>query len=326
MRALVSLVVAVIGSIAGHLLLWGGGTTLYQNLLTFRTDPVRQALPSVFVVLGLLFLAAAMLSAAWSSLGVIIVGLFHVVAGLAVVVLPVAMWARALTSVESISRPVGQGLENSWSSGVGLLTGVVFLVGGIALAGRRARPGAAGRAVTTVLALLLGVGVVLLLAYGGERLLVAIQQLRGVEVLGVGFVILAALALAVVVAGVRWSSLGVILFGGLLLALGTVALWSTVLVRLTVADRHLASGVTFIGGTGGYLALGVLVLVTGIAGVIRGRRRRAVDEQDEVDERIGYQQEQSSDPAPSWPPFPTESGPRPTAAGRPPEAPPADRV
>jgi hypothetical protein len=321
MRAVVSLIVAVVGAVVGDILVWGGGTALSRSLASLRPDPAQQILPSVFTVLGLLFLAAAMLSAAWSSLGVVVVGIFQIVVGLAIVVLPVAIWVRPLTSVESISRPVGEGLESSWASGVGLLTGVVFFVGGIALATRRARPGAAGRAVTTIIAVLLGAGIVLLLAYGGGRLLFAIQQFRGgIEVLGVVFVLLAAVAMAVVIAGVRWSSLGPIVLGVLLVALGAASLWSTAVQRLVIADRALVSGIGYVGGTGGYLVLGVLVLVAGIAGLIRGARRRAAESAIEPDERIGYRQEQPGDDGPAWPPFPAER------TNPPPDAPPAERV
>jgi hypothetical protein len=293
MRAFLSLVLAVVLSIAGHLLVWGGGWTLHRLQEQVREQTPAAVLPSVLLGLGVLCLAGAMLTAAWSSVGVVIVGLVQALTGLGIVVLPAAIWAGTLTSAERVYRPVGDGLFAWWASGLGLLVGLVLLIAGMATAGRRPRSTATGRVVTTVLSLVLGAGVVLLIALGAARLIQSVQQRSGgIELLGVLLVLGAAVLVVIVVAGVRFSSLGAIVLGILLGGLGGLLVWAPLLVlRPLEGNRALTDGLRYAGDAGGCLVLGVLVLVAGIAGIVRARRKRVAEPADEVEEHIGYQRE-----------------------------------
>lgn len=322
MRAFLSLVIAIVLSTTGHLLVWGGGSTLARLQQQGALHEGQALVPSILVALGVVCLAGAMLTAAWSSVGVILVGLVQALIGIGIVVLPVAIYAGAVTSVERVSRPVGDGLLSWWASGLGLVTGLVFFVGGIAAAARRPRATAAGRVTTTILSIALGVGVLLLLAYGGASLIRSIVQSRGaVEVLGVLLVLAAAVLIVIVVAGVRFSSLGAIVAGVLIAGLGGLLLWAPDLVlRPILATGRFAVGLGFLGDAGGLLVLGVLLFAAGIAGLIRARRTRAATAAElEIEEHIGYQVEE---PAEHFPLFPatTDAAPERTAE------PPADRV
>ncbi|GAA2089577.1 hypothetical protein GCM10009840_30290 [Pseudolysinimonas kribbensis] len=335
MRAFVSLVIAVVLSVAGHLLVWGGGWTLHRLSAQLREQTADALLPSVVLGLGVLCLAGAMLTVAWSSVGVVIIGLVQTLTGLGIIILPAAIWAGTLISAERIYRPVGDGLFAWWASGLGLLVGLLFLVAGMATAARRPRSTAAGRVVTTVLSLVLGAGAVLLVALGGARLIQSIQQRSGgIELLGVLLVLAAAVLVVIVIAGVRFSSLGAIVLGVLLGALGGLLIWSPQLVLRPIAsNRALTDGLRYAGDGGGYLVLGVLVLVAGIAGVVRARRRRAMEPVEDVDERIGYQPEDgvgslfpfgaAGDDTPTGP---IRTGPASTGRATPPGERPPDRV
>jgi hypothetical protein len=293
MRALVSLVIAVVLSIAGQLLVGGGGWTMHRLAGQAREQTSAAVLPGVLLGLGVLCLAGAMLTIVWSSVGVVIIGLVQTLTGIGIIVLPAAIWAGTLTSAERLSRPVGDGLFAWWVGGLGLVVGLVFLVGGMAAAGRRARSTATGRVVTVVLSLVLGAAVVLLVGLGAARLIESAQQRSGgIELIGVLFVLGAAVLIVIVVAGVRFSSLGAIVLGILLAGLGGALVWAPLLVlRPLSANRGLTDGLRHAGDGGGYLVLGVLVLVAGIAGIVRARRKRAAEPVDEVEEHIGYQRE-----------------------------------
>jgi hypothetical protein len=293
MRAFLSLVVAVVLSIAGHLLAWGAGWALHRLAAEAREQTAAAVLPSVLLGLGVLCLAGAMLTVAWSSVGVVLIGLVQTLTGLGIVVLPAAIWAGTLTSAERFSRPVGDGLLAWWASGLGLLVGLAFLVAGMAVAARRSRSTATGRVVTTVLSLVLGAGVVLLVALGAARLVRSIDQRSvGVELLGVLLVLGAAVLVVIVVACVRFSSLGAVVLGILIGGFGGLLVWAPLLVlRPLDGNRALTDGLRYAGDGGGYLVLGVLVLVAGIAGVVRARRTRVAQPADEVEEHIGYQRE-----------------------------------
>jgi hypothetical protein len=181
----------------------------------------------------------------------------------------------------------------------------------------------------------LGAGAVLLVALGAARLIRSVQQRSGGgELLGVLLVLGAAVLVVIVVAGVRFSSLGAIVVGILLGGLGVLLVWTPPLVLEPIApNRALADGLRAVGDAGGCLVLGVLLLVAGIAGVARARRRRAAEPVEEVEERIGYQPE---DPAAALFPFgadrdETPTGPIPTGSSTdgpsaPPQNPPPDRV
>lgn len=116
-----------------------------------------------------LVIAVAMLTAAWSSLGVIVLGLVHLVGGIGMLILPPATVVGLLRPLRDADHDLGYGAAFSWTTGVFLLTGVAFLVAAVAVAARRARASGSSRAVSAVLAIVLGLGAMPLVMLGADR-------------------------------------------------------------------------------------------------------------------------------------------------------------
>ena len=299
MRAVVSLIVAVVASVVGEALLWGGGAGAMRIMRESAGLDAAAVVPVVLAVVGILFVAVAMLTAAWSSLGVVVVGAIHLVVGGAALVLSPAVYIAVLRPLHAASPDVAGGVDVAAATGMLLLTGVVMFVGGIAVAARKARSSAAGRVTSLVLALVLGIGLLPLLAIGGFRIVeaVLVRLSAVVEFVGAGLVLGAAVLLVIVVATVRWSSLGAFVIGVAVAAAGVLALVAPgAALRPLAFDPEIAGGATYVALTGQLALLGMLLLTTAIAGLIRAGRRRA-DEQgtgpgSDVEESIGYQREQ----------------------------------
>jgi hypothetical protein len=343
MRAILSLIVAIVTTIVGEALLWGGGAATLRVVQESSAVDARTLVPAILAVVGIVLVAIAMLTAAWSSLGVIVVGAIHLVVGAAAILVSPAIYLAVLRPLHSTNADVAGGIDYAAATGMLLLTGVVMFVGGIALAARKARSGVAGRVTSLILALVLGIGLLPLVAIGGFRIVqsVLLRLSPVVELLGAVMVLGAAVLLVIVVATVRWSSLGALVIGVIVAAGGFTALFAPALVLRSVAvDPQLDGGAVYVAGTGQLALLGMLLLVTAIAGLVRAAGRRALEPAPDDDERIGYQQEQPGrlpwDPQPSTQPVsaldevfpPTTSVYDPPAApgARPPAAPPTDRV
>ena len=349
MRAILSLIVAIVTTVVGEALLWGGGSATLRIVRQSGAVDAPTLIPAVLAVVGIVLVAIAMLTAAWSSLGVIVVGAIHLIVGGAAVVVSPAIYYAVLRPLHQTNADVAGGVDYAAATGALLLTGVVMFVGGIALAARKTRSGAAGRITSLLLALVLGVGMLPVLAIGGFRVVqsVLLRLSAVVELVGALMLMGAAVLLVVVVITVRWSSLGAFVIGVLIAAAGFTGLFAPMLVLRGLAfDPQLRGGAIYVAGTGQLALLGTLLVVAAIAGLVRAAQRRALEPAPEVDERIGYQQEANapwgqpqSQPAPATQPAPRTSAldeifppsgsvydpPAAPGAGAP-GAPPADRV
>jgi hypothetical protein len=301
MRALLSLIIAVVASALGHGLLWAGGTGVVQSIQQYDGPPGAVApLAPILAVLGALVIGAAMLTAAWSSLGVIVLGLVHIVAGTGMLLLPPTAVLAALHPVEDVNRDIAFGAEYAWATGMFVLTGVVYFVAGVAVAARRGRTSGGARAVSAVLAIVLGLGAVPVVALAADRLVqaVLVRFSAALDLLGLGLLLGAAIVLVIVTATARWSSLGVIVLGVLLAAGGAAAVVAseqTDRVLFATGGAPLANGGSYVGSSGGILMLGMLLIAAGIAGAVRAARRRRLEAVPEDEERIGYQAEEPTD-------------------------------
>ncbi|MGN6325024.1 hypothetical protein [Pseudolysinimonas sp.] len=322
MRAVLSLIVAIVTTVVGESLLWGAGTALTRGALEAGGLDQRAALSASIAVVGIVLVALAMLTAGWSSLGVIVVGAIHLVAGAAALLVSPAIYYAVLRPLHQANQSVATGVDYAAATGMLLLTGVVMFVGGIALAARKARSGVAGRVVSVILAFVLGVGLLPVLAIGGSRVVQAVllRLSAVVELFGALLVLAAAVLLVIVVATVRWSSLGALVLGIVLAAAGFGALFvPPALAPVSALDAQVGRGAGYLVGTGQLALLGMLLLATAIAGLVRGAQRRRLEPEPEVEESIGYQRET---------PLRTmdEIFPRTTSVYDPPAPPPSDRV
>src|SRR5689334_12986865 len=253
MRAVLSLIVAIVTTVVGEALLWGGGTALTRGALEAARFDGRTALPAVIALVGILLVAVAMLTAGWSSLGVIVVGAIHLIAGAAALLVSPAIYYAVLRPLHQADQGVATGVDYAAATGMLLMTGVVLFVGGIAVAARRARSGAAGRVVSLILAFVLGVGLLPVLAIGGSRVVQAVllRLSAVVELFGALLVLAAAVLLVVVVATVRWSSLGALVLGALLALAGFAALFvPRAVAPVSALDPQLGRGAGYLVGTG----------------------------------------------------------------------------
>jgi hypothetical protein len=346
MRAVLSLIVAIVTTVAGEALLWGGGSATMRIVQESAVLDARSLVPAIIAVVGIVLVAIAMLTAAWSSLGVIVVGAIHLIVGTAAVLVSPAIYYAVLRPLHQTNADVAGGIDYAAATGMLLLTGVVMFVGGIALAARKPRSSAAGRITSLILGLVLGVGMLPVLAIGGFRVVqsVLIRLSAVVELFGALMVIGAAVLLLIVVITVRWSSLGAFVIGVLIAAAGFVAIFAPTLVFRGLAfDPQIRGGAVYVAGTGQLALLGMLLLATAIAGLVRAAQRRSLEPAPDVDEQIGYQQEQPAMWAPPPPATPPITQPvsaldevfpparpaydPPAAPGGPmPDPPPSDRV
>lgn len=299
MARLLSLITAIVTSLAGHALLFFAASYLQRALGSFAGAAVP-VFVAPFAVVGVLLIGVAALTAAWSSVGVLVIGAVQAVVGLLGAVVPVG-FGSGTTPRSVVDRaliglgPLGQTADVWISVGGSLIEGALLLALGWAAARRRrgvvARPGIAR--VVSVLVTLIALGPATLLAqHGGyrneQRLLAALAgpDPTGLLLLGIGVILLVAL-----MAATRWSGLGAILWGGLLLVGGlTASILPVVLPRTTtlrggdplvVVARglppDLASSVLTNIALGGLAVIAVTFLFGGIASALAGRsgRRRA---------------------------------------------------
>jgi hypothetical protein len=276
-RIVISLLVAPIASVLGYLALWSGGTVFSRALLD-RTSSGLDPLAVLFVVLGVLLLVVAMATIAFSSVGVIVVGVIHLLVSLLAVLGPAKPFLVLLGPLYDTIPAVADGLLYSIPTGVGMLAGVIFLVAGLAALSRRpARPGVLARIASVVIGLAGGL-IGLVLAVSGGGLIYTSQMLefreladqRGALLLLVGVALL-----AVAVATLRWSSLGVATLGLVVVVIGALGITQpgdAVAVTRDVSVE-LSRALQFVSANGNLAMLGMLLLAAALGTLLRSRRR-----------------------------------------------------
>ncbi|MGL5908928.1 MAG: hypothetical protein ACRCZP_02935, partial [Phycicoccus sp.] len=196
-----SVLVAVPACAVGYLLvLWAAGRVVTGDTGFGGSDAATLAFVAA---VGALFLGTAMLTAAWSSGGVLVLAAGHLVVGTVAVVAPQGDPGTSPTS------DLGRGAEVALVGGLVLTVGVVLLVGGLTtracrLPGRdRDRSGrlvSVGVAVVGVLP-----GLMLVLAGGLENYGEQVLNRRGPQLLPIALLAVGLAALAVTMAYARWS-------------------------------------------------------------------------------------------------------------------------
>ncbi len=287
---IVSLVVALPAFVVGHLLLfWGGGQVLESRSLG-GTLEIGEVVSISVLLGGAVLIGGALITAAWSSLGAILLGVLQTIVGLASVFAvfdyrsddPNPL-ADALTAVSRVERSSGTGALIGLVSGIVLLTGILFLVVGLVARSRRrseALLGPAPARVVSVVVALLGLvpGVLLVLVGGYGNYRTQLQELRGeLDPMSLGLLGAGILVIALVVLGIRWSSLGVGLVGLLITGAGVLLLVAPFLVARGLADvdepmlRAIVVAVTYFGSTGYVALIGLLLFFGAVAARIAGR-------------------------------------------------------
>lgn len=281
MRPILALVIALVASVVGHLVFWFAGASFLREMqVGFAVNPGWIAL----VVLGALIIAVAMLTVAMSPIGVLVVGGIQIVVSLLALLVPVGIdsfspVAQVMFAVQDVNVELSHGMTYYVATGIALLIGVVFLVGGLVAGSRAVHAGATATLLGLIVAVVVGfLGLLVGIAGGYSAYRVAYMFFAGLDVPGVLLLLLGAILLGVAVATTRWSSLGVIVLGSLV-ALAALIEMLVGYVRALRAFPDLQQSLSGAAATGGLLLLGLLLIAAGVGLWLRGRRvaRGALD-------------------------------------------------
>jgi hypothetical protein len=266
-RPFVSLLVAVVGTLAGLVLTWFGSVARAQAA---PGDPDAGAL--ALMVAGALVLGSAALSLALHWVGALLVGAIHGVLGMLALAVPfgnpfgggifspVFQITRMLGAVD---RALGDGAAVFYFSGAALVVGAFLVGAALGVRSRRLAAPASGkaRAVSSVAGFVTVLAAIVLLVVAGGGFVRSILMMLRYD---------GALAALAVVGGVlagiaglllRWSSAGVIVAGALALVAG-LALLASPGMPGTVWSGHVAAY--------GLLAgVGATALAAGLGGAVR---------------------------------------------------------
>lgn len=261
MRTVVSLLLAVIGSVAGLLLLWFGGGNTVAQIGRFASDGM--GIYPLVTVAGCLLLGVAALSVRWSRVGVLVVGAVHLLFSLMVVLLPyqpldgvVSPAILLLNQLMGVDPGLATGAVYFVSFGGGLLVGAAMI--GIGLLARRTRPSVLWR-VLSALGGVFALGPALwAFAAGGDFYRATFQMLQGDVVVSLVLVV-ASLVFGALLAPSGRSAIGAWIVGGVLSLIGAILVGIDA-VAFAGLPSALTSTVPVLGWSGVLLAVGVSVL------------------------------------------------------------------
>lgn len=267
-RPFLSLLVAVVGTLAGLALAWFGAVA------RVRAWPVYEDAGALTLILaGVLLLSSAALSLALHWVGALLVGAIHGVLGLLALAVPFgnAFGGGIFSPVFQITRmlgavdpALGDGAAVFYFSGAAHMLGAFLVGAALGVRSRRlaAPAGAKARTVSSALGFVTLLAATVLLVVAGGAFVKSILMMLRYD---------GALAALTVVGGVlagiaglllRWSSSGVIVAGALALVAGLVLLMSPALAATTPAGHVVSYGLL--------AAVGATALAAGLGGALRG--------------------------------------------------------
>ena len=281
-RRILAIVIAFVFSIAGHLLVYVGGTDLLMRSQQFADGP-GNPLAVIGLIVGLILIAIAALTIAISSAGVIALGALHILFGLLTVLLPISFEFRPPTFqltllLRDLNQGMGDGMLSNFILGPGLLTGVILLVAGLAARGRTMRANPLAIVVSIAVSILGFIGIFVAITGGTFVYRSMLQQFSGrIEVVGVSLLLLGAVLIAATAVTVRWSSAGVIVLGvvTIIAALLWALLSRQVFGALAGVSRDLANALGYVGANGLLALIGVVLVAVGVGASLRARRTAA---------------------------------------------------
>lgn len=272
--------VAIPLSLVGHLLFWGGSATLLRGLMQFGSGAIDLGALALAVV-GMLLVLAALATVAVGSLGALIVGAVHLLFSLLFHVVPFDVIRggfspafEVMNAVRGLSMEVSDGMFWYVPTGVAVVTGAIFVGAALAADGRGSVAPAVGPRLVAAIAGLVGLGGLALAVSAGAR--VYMRQLimfSAAEPIDVVLLYLGGALVAGAVLAGRWSTVGAILAGAVVVVAGLVGLASPLALLDLTPSPELKRGVQILAGSGSLLLIGLLLVVAGLA--IRWRARRA---------------------------------------------------
>lgn len=268
LRPFLSLVVAAVGTVAGLSLTWLGVAAHARASAALASDP----LALVQTIVGVLLLTVAALSLAIHWVGVFVVGAVHALLGLLALTAPfgnpfgggifspVFQITRMLATVD---QTLSDGAAVFYFSGTALVIGA-FLVGAALGVRSRRLAGPSSVKAITVSSVLGGIALLaasaILLLVGGTFVRAMLAMFRFDGTLAALTVVGGAIA---GFAGIllRWSSVGVLLAGGIALLVG---------VYLFASPTVLGPSGSLLGDYGLLIVAGATFLAAAGGGVVRG--------------------------------------------------------
>lgn len=262
MRHLISLLIAVVASVAGSLMLWiGGGRALFEMSRFGLEGGV--AGPMAVAVAGALLLGIAAFSIRFSPAGPLVVGAFTALGPLLMVLLPYDPFrgvnspiVSVLDSLDDVDRGLAIGAFDFVAFGTAALIGFALLGAGIL-----ARPRPAG-ALWRVLS---AVGGVVALGFAGWAFAAGADFYRrsfvvlDPSVLAGASLLVAAVLFGAAIAPSGRSSIGAWIAGGVLTLAGALLLVVPP-QAFSVLPPELLTGITTLGWSGQVLAVGLTLL------------------------------------------------------------------
>lgn len=283
-RRLLSLIAALVFAIAGLGLVWSSGFTVYVELMRFGSATPNTIAPTLGLVLGGLLFAAAAATVAISSLGALVVGGVFTITGL-LGVLPSIGGMEPFSIVGfrfflGTSDGLSSGITIALACGVVLVVGLILLVAGLVVHGRRRGSGRGSLVarLTSVLALPLVLCGLYLVSSGGgilysqyvQRMSYAWEPMPLLQVLA------GAVLFAIAAVSLRWTALGVGVAGAVLFLLGLLGLLLSRDLLAVIADAGVPgpamNGIISLMVTGQYLLIAGALLGAAVGSKIAASR------------------------------------------------------
>lgn len=269
LRPFLSLLVAAVGTVAGLSLVWIGAAAYSQHLFSQQVDPGSL----VLTVVGVLLVAAAALSLAIHWVGILVVGAIHALLGLLALVIPFGNFLaggvfspvfQMTRMLAAFDHTLSDGASVFYFSGTALVVGAFLVGAALGVRSRRlgGRPSATAVTVSSIVGALTLLAATALLVVGGGAFVRSIFQMMRYD---------GALAAVTVGAGVvaglagillRWSSIGTIVAGGLVLVAGIVFFASPASVPGSPGGMIWAYGLAMVAG--------VTFVAAAVGGTVRG--------------------------------------------------------
>lgn len=275
----ISIVAAVLATLIALPLLWsGGGQFLFHFSVALGGPPPVLAL--LTWAAGVIFLAIACATVVFSSAGILVTGVAHLLVGLASIVLtispfsPVVLLGRLFVDIEPNAL---RGQAAFLVGGIAIALGTIQIVTGIMVRRRRRRPSAGLSVLAAVGAgLVLTIGILLELWWGADVIRASLQRFQS-DLVATLLCLVAMLVIAAATIPVRWSGAVLVIPGVLVGGLTIVALAAPRLV-FDLGALNLTDAVYALQAP----ALAVALIVLGLGSAWRARRQYA-DEDETVD-------------------------------------------
>jgi len=269
LRPFLSLIVAGAGTAAGLSMTWFGASAHARSAATMTSDPGA----TVLTILGVLLLGAGALSLAVHWVGILVVGAIHALLGLLALVVPFGnpFGGGIFSPVFQITRMLGvfdqamaDGATVFYFSGTALVAGTFLVGAALGVRSRRLVGPSSPKAVavSSALGAVVLLGATTLLIVAGGAFVRSILVMFKYDPLTAGVTVVAGVLAGLAGILLRWSSVGAVLAGALVLVAG-------VYLFLSPTFAATLSG-NLLGAYGLVMVAGATFVAAAVGGTVRG--------------------------------------------------------